>query len=154
MNCSNVTFLWFFLLLSLLSHGYCTNPPKRKKTTDAAPIADQHENDIPDPDTIDAINVPVASWSLAQWQSLNKEALTLFSNAVNLPIAGRSSQEMASSLFIYYHPDSESSSSVSINSHSLNSQSSTNPGMSSPSIVTPSSSTQFGNTYLMSTGLE
>ena len=27
--------MWFFLLLSLICNGYCTNPPKRKKTTDA-----------------------------------------------------------------------------------------------------------------------
>jgi len=154
MNYSNFTFMWFFLLLSLISHGYCTNPPKRKKTTDAAPLtAAQHENDVP-PDSADAdpINVPIASRSLAQWQSLNKEALILFSNAVNLPISGRSVHDMASSLFIYYHPESESSSSVSGSTVEATSQISTNPGFSSPLNVANSPLTLLGNS-VMSTGL-
>ena len=38
MNVSIITSTWFFLLLSLIGNGYCINPPKRKKTTDAAPM--------------------------------------------------------------------------------------------------------------------
>ena len=155
MNNYKFTFLWFFLFLSLISQAYCTNPPKRKKTTEAAPLSHQHdpENDTPDPE-VDAINIPVSLRSLAQWQSLNKEALILFSNAVNLPIAGRSVQDMASSLFIYYHPDSEGSSVVPTTSTAgAVSQNSTNLGMASSLIVTPCSSTQSGDTHLTSTGL-
>ena len=37
----------------------CTNPPKRKKITDAAPIADQHENDVPNHDTIDRPDITI-----------------------------------------------------------------------------------------------
>ena len=79
MNNYKFTFLWFFLFLSLISQAYCTNPPKRKKTTEAAPLSHQHdpENDTPDPE-VDAINIPVSLCSLAQWQSLNKEALISF----------------------------------------------------------------------------
>ena len=116
-----MTFSILFLLVILCSSNtvLATGPPKKPRKGDEPPISKHHQsgnddNSITttsssqfDPALISSM--PPASRSFDQWLALTREALQLYSNAVNLPTTG-TSQELAISLWHFYNPPASSTS--------------------------------------------